>query len=506
MISQCLIKYATILGGWLVVIGAGVFFRFDQLSQRPFHADEATGARITAARIESGAYHFDPSHYHGPILSGLSIPICRLWGESRWPEMTKTSLRCLTAMAGSLLLFVPLLWRRRFGDGPSLLAAAMLATSPLLVYYSRMFIHESLLVLFGILVLGSLSRAPRWGLPGFWIGLMFATKESFVISMVAWSAAGLWLAVENRKQLDRAWWISAWKEYRLPLGMSLLTAVLTAGFFYTDGFRHLSGAIDAVRTFFVYQTVDGHQKPFGYYFELLVVPFKSGGGWWFGTPVVILALIGFNTSFRRGAKNRGTVRFLGYAAIGHFLIYSIIRYKTPWLASLPWAHVCLLAGFSVAGYSQHGLPIKSVLGLLVGLCLGSQFYQTRQANGRFASDERNPFAYVPSRADLESLESWLKQLQQTLPVGSLEPIAVVGSDYWPLPWYLRAFGKIGYWSSPPDNLASLPVIFALPEMEEAVTSQVQHSHIPLPRGLRAGVAVTLFIRNDLWNHWRENGK
>ena len=89
----------------------------------------------------------------------------------------------LTAIAGTLLVLVPLLWRRRFGDGPMLLAAALLATSPLLVYYSRMFIHESLLVLFGMLALVSLTRAPRYGIPGLFVGLMFATKESFAISM-----------------------------------------------------------------------------------------------------------------------------------------------------------------------------------------------------------------------------------------------------------------------------------------------------------------------------------
>ena len=37
------------------------------------------------------------------------------------------------------------------GDYGAALSAALLATSPLLVYYSRMYIHESWLALFGLL-------------------------------------------------------------------------------------------------------------------------------------------------------------------------------------------------------------------------------------------------------------------------------------------------------------------------------------------------------------------
>ena len=488
------------------MIGVGAFLRFDQLAKRPFHADEATGARITSARMESGDYQFDPIHFHGPILSSLAIPLCKGRGENRWQEMTKTSPRLLTAIAGTLLLLVPLLWRRRFGDAPILLVAALFATSPLLVYYSRMFIHESLLVLFGMLAIVSLMRAPRWGIPGFLIGLMFATKESFAISIIAWTGAALLIALENRKQLDRDWWISAWQEYRVALGLSLLTAALAAGFFYTDGLRQPHGAIDAVRTFFVYKTGEGHDKSFGYYFEFLMLPSKSGGVWWFGTPVALLALIGFVATFRRQTQGRGVIRFLTYATLGHFVIYGMIRYKTPWLACLPWAHVCLLAGFSITGFSTQQRWLKITLCLLAITSLITQFQQARQANGRFAADARNPFAYVPTRGEIETLEPWLKQVQQIAPGNTLEPVGVVGAEYWPLPWYLRSFGKIGYWPTLSDDLTSMPLVFAMPEMTDAVATQLQHSHTPLPRGLRAGVAVTLFMRNDIWKQWMESSK
>ena len=488
------------------MLALGAYLRFDQLSNRPFHCDEATGARITARRMESGNSQFDPQHFHGPLLSSLAIPLCRLHGETTWQTLTKGTLRLLPALAGSLLVLLPLWWRRRWGDAPMLLAAALLATSPLLAYYSRMFIHESLFGLFGILALMAVLTKPRWGLPGVFIGLMFATRETFVISIIAWLGAGCLVALGKYGWPTRAALLAAWRAYRNPLLLSGITAALTSCYFYSDGFRNPKGVLDAVSTFFVYKTGAGHDKPFFYYLEMLTVPRKSAGLWWFGTPVALLALLAFADTFRRRdaseEKSRLVVRFLAYAAVGHFIIYGLIAYKTPWLMVLPWAHVCLLAGFSVAGLaSRRPRWYAAVVFLLVAVTLVSQFRQTRYATGRLASDARNPFAYVPTRRDIETVGPWLLELAKKAPDKTVEPIAVIGNGYWPLPWYLRSFHSIGYWQDPPANIAQFPVVFCVPESADAVMTQLATTHTPLPRGLRANVAITLFIRNDIWNAW-----
>jgi predicted membrane-bound mannosyltransferase len=85
----------------------------------------------------------------------------------------------------------------------------------------------------------------------------------------------------------------------------------------------------------------------------------------------------------------------------------------------------------------------------------------------------------------------------------LEPVAVIGTDYWPLPWYLRTFDRIGYWPGPPQDLEKFPLVFVLPESAEAVMQALEKSHMALPRGLRAGVPVYLFVRNDIWQSWME---
>lgn len=173
-------KTLAIIICWVGVLSLAAHLRFQQLDQRPFHADEATGAGITAGQLESGNYHFDPTHYHGPILSQLGARAARLNGENSWNAFTKFTLRQVPAVTGCLLVLVPLLGRRRFGDAPMLVAALALATSPLLVYYSRMYIHEILLALFGLLAIFQVAVHKRWWPVGFWVGLMFATKETFV--------------------------------------------------------------------------------------------------------------------------------------------------------------------------------------------------------------------------------------------------------------------------------------------------------------------------------------
>jgi len=495
-----------IIACWVSVLAIGALLRFDGLSSRPFHCDEATGARITARRMESGNSQFDPQHFHGPLLSSLAMPLCRACGETCWQDLTKGSLRLVPAFAGWLLVLLPLAWRRRWGDGPMLLAAALLATSPLLVYYSRMFIHESLFGMLGMLTLMVLLTKPKWGVPGICLGLMFATRETFVISVFAWLGAAGLVALGRREWLTRAALATAWQVWRLPLLLSLVSAVLTAGFFYSDGLRHPAGVLDAVRTFFVYKTGAGHDKPFFYYLNFLTVPRKAGGVWWYGTPVAVLALLTFVASFRRGAMDEKwqlISRFLGYAALGHFIIYGLIAYKTPWLMVLPWAHVCVLAGLSVVGLAGMRRPGQVVLLVLAALALGSQYRQTRYAIGRLASDARNPFAYVPTRRDIEGVESWLPQLAAKAPQHTLEPLAVIGSGYWPLPWYLRSFKAIGYWQEPPANIANFPIVFCVPETTEAVMPLLATTHKMLLRGLRDNVALTMFIRNDIWDAWKQ---
>ena len=482
---------------WLGVLLTGVFLRFDDLGSRPFHADEATGARITAQRLESNDYVFDPIHYHGPTLSGAAMVSARLHGMSHWAELEKAPLRVVPALAGCLLILIPILGRKRFGDPAMLLAGLALASSPLLVYYSRMFIHEMILALFGALALFQIASAKRWWPAGIWIGLMFATKETFVISLLAWGAAGTLLYLLSLRRTDRTLPLDLIKQQARPALIAMGLGVLVALIFYTNGFTYWKGAVDSVRTYFIYEVVEGHDKPFAYYFQLMLQPREQAGTWWFETLLALLAVAAVVVSFVSKTLSRPSrlaIQFLALSALFHFLIYSLIAYKTPWLMVVPWLHVCLLAGLLGATLTTRSRPQRAAILLVLAAVMSIQFIQSRQATGRLASDERNPYAYVPTSDDIETLNPWLDSLDAAVPELALEPVGVIGSEYWPLPWYLRQYEKVGYWAEPPPSLERLPLVFSSGDL----TAHLGESHVPVPRGLRTDTPMTVWVREDFW--------
>lgn len=493
-----MMKRSVLMGCWIAVAVVAVFLRWNDLGARPFHADEATGARITAHRVESGNYVFDPKHYHGPTLSGAGMVVARVTGMNRWAEFEKGPLRALPALAGCLLVLAPLLGRRRFGDAPMLIAALALASSPLLVYYSRMYIHEMLLGLFGVLALFQFACTKRWWLAGVWVGLMFATKETFIFSIVAWGAAGGVLYLLSLRGPDKVMPAELVRRFWHPALLAVGLAVLTSLAFYTNGFTRWQGAVDAVKSYFIYDLVEGHDKPVAYFLELLLWPRERGGTWWFETPVALVAAAALVFSFVSRPMEPATrlaIRFLALSAVFHLAIYSAIAYKTPWLMVLPWAHVCLLAGFVAATVPRGNKAVAGVVALVLTAGFASQFVQSRRATGKFASDDRNPYAYVPTSADIETLGPWLDSLDEALPERALQPILVVGSGFWPTPWYLRKRDGVYLSREVPDGVERLPIICTTGDLTEALIG----THVPVPKGLRTDTPMTVWVRTDFWD-------
>ena len=490
---------------WIGIVILSLTLRLQNLEERPIHADEATGARILAGQLAGKDYQFDPQHFHGPLLSLSSQPIARSRSETSWSELSTTTLRLSTVIAGLLVVFTPLLWRRSIGPWGALAAAALLASSPLMVYYNRMYIHESLLTLFAMLACAAVLRLTEQPgkriaiASGLCIGLMFATKETFAISILAWlPAVGLcyW-----RQQANEARHLCPnLRIYLLPSACLAITAAFTAAYFYSDGFRSMQGIIDAVRTYFVYETTAGHEKGMGYYLELLIRPKQQFGIWWTEALIALLAVIAVAFAVVKRVPNPA-VLFLAVATVCHFIIYSCIGYKTPWLMMVPWAHACLLAGYVFSYFPNLKTRSRFLLTLLLLTGLAYQTKQSIHASGRLANDSRNPYAYVPTSKDAAKVERWLHELRALPDAPTLTPIGVIGQGYWPLPWYLRTFETIGYWPTPIQDITDLPIIFAMPAQAQACDNLLGATHTKLPRGLRANVAVTLYLRNDIWQHW-----
>src|SRR5439155_17764637 len=173
----------------LLVLGVGVVLRWPKLDQRPMHNDEAVNAIKFGRLWEHGGYKYDPNEHHGPSLIYATWALGRLTCAPDIEHFSDQRLRWVTVVFGlGLICLLPLI-ADGLGRSGTVWAAAFTAVSPAFVFYSRYFIHEILLVFFTFLALAAgwrywRSRKLGWILlAGAGLGLMDATKETFIISL-----------------------------------------------------------------------------------------------------------------------------------------------------------------------------------------------------------------------------------------------------------------------------------------------------------------------------------
>jgi hypothetical protein len=261
--------------------------------------------------------------------------------------------------------------------------------------------------------------------------------------------------------------------------------------------------VDFFATFFEYKTGRGHDKPFGWFFEMLVWPKHTLGRWWSEAGVLLLAC-GVYLDRRKQSIAAATGRFFFEAGLLHLLVFSLIAYKTPWLVSLGWLHCCFAGGYGALALIRcFSGRWRFFPALGVALIAVWQGVQARHAiSPRFSSDARNPYACVPTSKDAARIPGFLEKLRSAHPESRNRPLAVIGDQYWPLPWYLRGAGEVGYWSTLPGGATDLPVLFLLPAALEDAMIALQDTHTFLPRGLRDDFPVVIAARNDLWEAYQ----
>ena len=179
-----------------MLLGAGFYLRFYELDQKPMHTDEAVNGVMIYQMLAGESVAFDPSHYHGPLLRYLAIPVVKLADLVTGSGLTEKSLRLLTALAGGAIVLMILGYKGLIGQKAAYIAAGFAAVSPPLIYYSRYFIHESIFVLCSLIFLKQLWRfwlernwrQAVWA--GVWIGVLHAVRETVVLVLFA-AAVGL---------------------------------------------------------------------------------------------------------------------------------------------------------------------------------------------------------------------------------------------------------------------------------------------------------------------------
>ena len=542
----------------VVIAAAALVLRLPKLTARPLHNDEAVNTIKYKELHETGRFKYDPHEYHGPTLYYLTAPMVWLSGAKTFADSTETPYRLVPLIFGIALVLLTLAFRKELGPVGVIFAALYAAASPALNFYSRYYIHETLLVFFTFTAIISgwqlfATRRILWSLPtGISLALMWATKETWIIPLGA--AAGaialtwLWTKLRDRTKVDHgeltkdpertndndfsapplhlsasAFMFS--RELWRPLVLTAAITLLAATLLFTHFFAHPRGIVDAVLAYKVYfsrgagENTD-HVWPFGWYLQRLT---------WFQAPVpptwkinrnpvfselaiVALAIVGaLFALFRRRATDDCSIpfaRFLTFYTLLLTLAYSILPYKTPWCA-LGFLHgMILLAGYAVAQLIRitPTIPGKVLAALVLLLPVADLVRQSYAQNDRFHTDPRNPWVYAHTSGDIETLDRRMNEIAKVHPHHENVYVQVVTKDCWPIPWYLRKFPMVGYWPDPaaPPKLDA-DVIIGTDQVAQLLPKDTegQPLYIPTSFGLRPGYVLWIYTKRPIWEKLQE---
>lgn len=510
----------TVMAIIAVTVGA-LLFRAHNLGDRPMHHDEANQALRTGELLEHATYVYDPHEHHGPTLYMITAAVARLRGIHTPGEMSEAGLRGVPVVFGGVLILLLLLMADDLGGTAAVTAACLTAVSPGLVYFSRFYIQETLLVFFTFAMIVSgwryaRTRACGWAVAcGLSAGLMYATKETCILAWAAMATALFFLpAVSGRPGPE---WQRTWRKAcpTLQHGLAALAAATVVSVcLYSSFFSHWRGVLDSVLAYGTYlgraatDTRHAHPSPFFYLHRLTAFRNAPGPIWTEGI-IMVLALVPIVALFTPIPLRRHLTpldRFLALYALSLTFFYSIIVYKTPWCA-LSFLHgFTLLAGigFALLLKSVRTHWGKSALLLILGLGILHLGHLAVLANGRYCADERNPYAYVPTVRDFLNLVHRVDDLAALSTDGTLRIHVIAPPDsYWPLPWYLRRYPQVGYWSEP-DPAATggtPPLVITTPQYADRVEAALGGEYIAEFYGLRPNVLLAVLIKKDLWQRF-----
>jgi uncharacterized protein (TIGR03663 family) len=502
--------------GFAAALALGTAFRLADPDVRPMHHDEANQAVRFGTLLETGEYTYDRHDHHGPTLYYMTLPVAWARGQRTLAAVDERTLRMVPALFGAgLLLLFPLL-SSGLGRPAVFVAAGLAAVSPVLTYYSRFYIQESLFVFFALAFLVALGRyalRPRFP-PAIWAGalagLAYATKETSLIVLPAAGAAAAIASVVAREGRDPPHARS--RPRVLHALAAIVAAFLPALLLYTGLFRNPSGLFDSFSAFSIYFSrgvgQGPHVQPVPFYLQTLAWS-SSGGLLWTEAIVLLLALGGilYAVAVR---KSEFWPLYVCLYTVLTTAVFSAVRYKTPWNALPFYAGMVLMAGVGAAALLERARLRIGRVALVAGLfaAAGHLAAQSVRASFTYPADERNPFAYAHTSTDFMRLVSRVHDLAAHHPDGRGMLVKVVAGPYeqWPFPWYARDLTRVGYWSQPSEAgaLDGVPVLVASQQHAAALDSALGDRYVSEFYSLRPGVLLTLYIERGLWERFLES--
>lgn len=486
-----------------IVAGAFVLRVYD-LSAKVFHHDEGVNGLFMTSLFRNGYYHYDPSNFHGPTLyyfGWITTTINSLFfGKA---GLSTDAVRMVTVLFGMGVIWLLLCLRKELGDFGSLAAAALAAVSPGFVFFSRYFIHEVLFIFFSLGVIVAWLRFRETArihflmLAAASLALLGATKETWVITVAVWLIAIPCTMVYSKLQK-----IPAEPAAALPGDSSKLNLYGTAALlfitvwllFYSSFFTNFpQGVYDSLRTYgFWFKTSSNAHKYFwGEYLQWL---------WRAEWPTLVLG--GLGLAVTAGTAKRRFPVFAAFWAMGILAAYSLVPYKTPWLALNITLPLIMVAGYGleqIYDWSSHRplgriaawVLLVPAIGVCLYLAIRLSFFEYDDNNG-----DREPYVYAHSYRDVLAMVDEINYIAGHNSGGENIGITVMSPEHWPLPWYLRDYPNTGYWGKVIDTREPILIVHEdqVPQVEQKYGSSYR---LLRSYRLRPGNTLFLYVRKGV---------
>lgn len=215
------------------------------------------------------------------------------------------------------------------------------------------------------------------------------------------------------------------------------------------------------------------------------------------SPILILSSLGAIIALIR-AKHRFAV-FTAFWAFGLFAAYTIIPYKTPWLALSFLLPMCLIAGYGInelAGSNKLASKIAAALLVLFGS--GVLAYQAYDLNFVRYDDEDMGYVYAHTKRQFLDMIRKIDYYAGKSGAGNSATIEIVSPDYWPMPWYMNDYEHATFQGQLVDvNSAEMIVAKKNDQDAEVIRRYSAHYKFVGVYPLRPGVDLMLLVRKDL---------
>ena len=491
------------------MLAMAALLRLVFLTQKPLHHDEGVNGLFLATLFRTGRYYYDPSNYHGPSLYYFTLIPTAINNLLHWGHGLSTfAIRFVTAAFGVGVVWLMLALRRFLGSTAAFAAAAFATVSPGFVFFSRYYIHEILFVFFslGIIVAWLWYRAtskPRYlMLASASAALLFTTKETWIITVAVWLLAIpctiLYLRLRKRSY-EVPPWLPEPAADSVPGSARNLYLKTTAIFvaisvlLYCSFFVNPRGILDSVLTF-TYWTKTGqhgiYNRDWTTYFAWL---YQEEG------PILVLGAVGTLVALMRARSY--LMVFCAFWSMGIFTAYSLVPYKTPWLALSIILPLIIMAGYVIGEAYQPGL--RAFTAIIAGAAILFSLYQAIDVSfvnydndSACGSIQCYPYIYAHTNRDFLRLVSEIEAIAAANPAKKDIGITVESPEHWPLPWYLREYTHVGYWGHIVDT--SEPIVIAHESQIQEATRRLGGKYrLFSTHVLRPGNTLLMFVRKDV---------